>query len=338
MLERLTARNNRSLVDIAIGLPPQCLLAGPNGAGKTSVCKILMGIQDVVWRGHTSLRQKLALLLLITPALWMPGCGSGSGNTTVYVGVRPADLATGEDGRSIRAWIQSWTPETDVARQLSSRFATDLTLMSWPDRRPIEARTALVADETVWGSAVTLAPITPLQPGWYAVQLDVTESQSFVMALAGGPASTLREDGQPIIAVDRFFVGSLPLLALEGYYSPGDDAVMVTLHTSEPVMLGAGLTLDAIVHVEATGAGTCAYHDINGVDAELRGGQVIFLCRGGAQDTVMTLSWLPGLFSLSGVPLRDQQGRDSGTLTWTAVWAPQTLSDSFVASSNASAR
>jgi hypothetical protein len=265
------------------------------------------------------------------------GCGgpTGMSEQTAPLTIRPADLATAQDGTEIRALIQGWAPGTDVVARVNRAFSTGMTLVSWPDQVVVGTRSSVVADDSIWGSAYVLTPSTNLAPGWYAVRVDLGGTTE-ILRPVDDAALDITHDGQIVTVIHRFHVGSLPLLSAFSEYNREADEVLVTLSVSESVALQPGLELDRVVQVTAEGTEGCAYRSGGSLVAELAAGRIGFVCAGGADMAQTTLSWTLGLVSGTGVPMRDTQGRGEGSLTWSGGWAPQTLSDAFVASSGSS--
>lgn len=135
----------------------------------------------------------------------------------------PTDLMTSVRGDPSLVLL---TEEPIAATELEN-LAARTELVSWPDERPVSiTMTHEPADPAAnsFSHRVTIHPTNELSEGWYALRLDASALTGFRM---GAPIS----DG---VALVRFRIGSQPIVRGVNF-SPGDDAVGVTVELSERV-------------------------------------------------------------------------------------------------------
>lgn len=139
------------------------------------------------------------------------------------VWIEPLDRTTAFDG-TIRVGLRA--PSTSRAR-MAGDLATRARIVTWPELDDISSERAVdvIPNEDIADATVTLRPTTALAPRWYAVVVDVADSER--------PEPTL-----PVLApgrvMSRFRVGSEPLVRQVQICDSGADAELVVDY-SEPV-------------------------------------------------------------------------------------------------------
>lgn len=259
----------------------------------------------------------LGLAVCLTATL--VGCASdqGGGPTSyVTVNVSPPDATT---GLATEISLLFFFPGS--ADQLSPPDRMELVA----DVRVTSARTgetvttnATFTNETAQTVRMVLTPAVPLAEGWYALDVRLVDRADGERLTANAPI--VAHDATSSSYRTHFHVGSMPLLLATSTPTDVRGTLLVGVHESEPITIPSGVPFTSLIGVSSGGA-ACACAPDTSTDH----GYVWLRCTGVDVSAELAVSVAQGVTSLSGVPLRDMDGRTSPA---TARWVPRTSADS----------
>ena len=232
----------------------------------------------------------------------------------------PGDLDTGDLVGEPRVLFFVTYDEAWFLAHDGAQIPAALTLVTWPEGDRVEGRVHMVDHvDGVGPNRFEFVPAVPLEQRWYAVRFDLTPFGDRWSRIAPLQDPDVRTG----TILQRFYHGSLPLLdaALWEDGDPGARFHFIGLTARESLMFAPGVSrLEDLVQIRVDGEIIpTVYRSDNGLEADLHNSILNFACPDCTAASELEIRVAPGLVSLTGVPLRDSQGRTDLVIHWTPL-------------------